>query len=186
MLDFIKKGEFHFEIFLLLDLFDYQRVMTDKIPRIGVGVLIVNRKLNKILLGERLVPSQCNTFSFPGGKLEFGEEIWRCGIREVYEETGLKISRPVLYRVFNDVHPSGLEHWIAHVLVAFIDDDQKPVNREPEKCAGWDWYHWDEVPNRLFSSARKTLVTGTLEEVLGIDTNNKFSGMIYYDTDHLT
>ncbi|MBU0929712.1 MAG: NUDIX domain-containing protein, partial [Nanoarchaeota archaeon] len=61
----------------------------DKIVRVGVGVYII--KDNKILFGKRKGFHGSGTWCPPGGHLEFNESIEECAIREVMEETGIKI-----------------------------------------------------------------------------------------------
>jgi len=57
---------------------------------IGVGVII--RRGDEILLGKRKGSHGTNTWGLPGGHLDAGEEIPTCAIRETLEETGLSIS----------------------------------------------------------------------------------------------
>ena len=57
-------------------------------PRIGVVVII--KKDNKILFGKRKGSHGEGSWSFPGGHLEFNENIEDCAVREVLEETGIK------------------------------------------------------------------------------------------------
>lgn len=64
-----------------------------KRPAVGVGVLIFNDK-KQMLLGKRKGSHGAGTWCNPGGHLEFGESFEQCAIREVEEETGLKIVDP--------------------------------------------------------------------------------------------
>ena len=56
--------------------------MTD--IQVGVGVALFNEK-NEVLLELR---SDFNEWGFLGGKLEFGESLSECAVREVLEESG--------------------------------------------------------------------------------------------------
>lgn len=58
-------------------------------PHVGVQAIIL--KEGKVLMGKRIGSHSPNTWGFPGGKLEFGEELLDCARREVLEETGLTI-----------------------------------------------------------------------------------------------
>ena len=61
----------------------------DERPKVGVGVIII--KDGKVLLGKRKNAHGEGSWSFPGGHLEFNEELFDCAKREVLEETGIKI-----------------------------------------------------------------------------------------------
>ncbi|MBI4157475.1 NUDIX domain-containing protein, partial [Candidatus Woesebacteria bacterium] len=61
----------------------------EKIPRIGVGVII--KKRGKVLLIKRKNSHGDGTWAFVGGHLEFGETPAECAKREVFEEVGIKI-----------------------------------------------------------------------------------------------
>ena len=58
-------------------------------PLIGIAVIVV--KDNRVLLGKRKNAHGAGSWAFPGGHLEFNEFIEACAVREVFEETGLKI-----------------------------------------------------------------------------------------------
>lgn len=50
---------------------------------------------NKVLVQEKINDHYCG-ITFPGGHVEKGESFTDAVIREVFEETGLKISSPIL------------------------------------------------------------------------------------------
>lgn len=61
--------------------------MKNKTKTIVCGVLVMD---NKVLLIKRVKPPYKNHWAMVGGKLEFGEHIEECAVREFYEETGIK------------------------------------------------------------------------------------------------
>lgn len=55
--------------------------------RLGTRVAVINEK-NEILLSKR---GDFGTWALPGGRVDSGELIQDCAIREVFEETGLEV-----------------------------------------------------------------------------------------------
>lgn len=62
--------------------------------------MVLNESSNKVLMIDRI--KSWKGLAFPGGQIEKGESITKSVIREVFEETGLKISNPI---------PCGIKHW---------------------------------------------------------------------------
>ena len=51
-------------------------MINQQTPRVGVGVIVVNG--NTVLLGKRMGAHGVGSWSFPGGHLEWGEEVEAC------------------------------------------------------------------------------------------------------------
>jgi len=66
--------------------------------RVGVGIVIWNAA-GQILLERR---SDCGWWGLPGGRIEPGETIRGSALREVEEETGLKVHLTHLVGVYSD------------------------------------------------------------------------------------
>ena len=118
-----------------------------KIPRVGVGLII--RKDNKVLLGLRRNAHGAETWSPPGGHLKFMETIADCATREAMEETGCSVTNvqpPVFTEEF---YPEEGKHYINLMLTADWATGEPEV-REPEKCERWEWFAWDNLPSPLF------------------------------------
>lgn len=119
----------------------------ENIPKIGVGLII--RRDNKVLLGKRINAHGANTWCPPGGHLEYMETIEDCAKREVLEETGClvnNIQTPVFTEEF---YPNENKHYINFLLTADWEANE-PQLLEPDKCAGWQWFTWNELPKPLF------------------------------------
>ena len=66
------------------------------------------------------------------------------------EETGLHIQNIEFLTATSNVVSDAL-HIVAIMMRAVLaDPDQIPQNLEPEKCEGWDWYDWNDLPRPLF------------------------------------
>jgi 8-oxo-dGTP diphosphatase len=119
--------------------------------RVGVGVLVVRQ--GKILLGKRKGSHGAGEWALPGGHLEFGESVVDCARREVLEETGLTIDRPKPGPFSSDLFPEIGRHYVTLFVIADSPDGE-PELREPEKCEGWEWFRWSELPTPLFAPLR--------------------------------
>ena len=126
-------------------------------PRVGVSAIICRDAT--VLLGQRQGSHGAGSWQFPGGHLEYGEAVETCAIREVWEETGLEIAELRRGPYTNDVFASEGKHYITLFLVARYAGGE-PVAREPEKCAGWAWFRWDELPTPLFLPIQNLLELG--------------------------
>jgi len=116
-------------------------------PKIGIGVIII--KNNKVLVGKRKGPHGKGTWSFPGGHLEFNEEVEDCAKRETLEETGIFIKNIRKAAFTNDIHKKEGKHYVTLFLVADYDHGKTKV-MEPDRCEKWGWYEWKKLPKPLF------------------------------------
>lgn len=121
-------------------------------PKVGVGIIIQNHK-KEILLGKRK-GAHAPFFSIPGGHLENGETFEEAAIKEVFEETGLKIKHPKVFCVTNNMRTFTNEgkHYVSVNL--FVNDfEGTPQAMEPEKCVSWEWYPLDKIPSPQFDAS---------------------------------
>lgn len=126
-------------------------------PQIGIGVII--RKGNKVLLGMRKCSHGSGAWSFPGGHLEFGEQIEACAEREAQEETGALISVVRRGPFTNDIFDEEHRHYVTLFIVAdYISGDIEV--REPEKCERWEWFEWRDLPRPIFLPIQNLLKIG--------------------------
>ncbi len=119
----------------------------DDRPKVGVGVIVI--KDNKILLGKRKNAHGEGSWCFPGGHLEFNEELEVCAKREVLEEAGLNVKNMRLGTFTNDIFKKEGKHYITLFVVSEYASGKLKV-MEPEKCERWDWFEWNNLPQPLF------------------------------------
>jgi 8-oxo-dGTP diphosphatase len=121
-------------------------------PQVGVGVIVLNG--DKIIFGKRKGAHCKGTWSIPGGHLEFGESPEECAIREVFEETGVKIMNPRFRTVANNVLEG--KHYITIIMEsdAFEGD---PKTTEPDKYIDVGWYLLNDLPSPIFTPAERGL-----------------------------
>lgn len=121
--------------------------MEENRPKIGVGVII--RKDNKVLLGKRKNSHGNGTWSFPGGHLEFGETPEDCAKRETFEETGLILNTFIKSGYTNDIFGKENKHYITLYIITDLKEGE-PELKEPDKCEQWQWFEWSKFPESLF------------------------------------
>lgn len=127
--------------------------------KIGIGVIIY--KSGKVLIGQRIGSHGANTWSFPGGHLEEGEEPEATVRRELLEETGLKI---------NILTPAGFtfdhfEENNTNYITLFYKGDWitgTPEILEKDKCLEWRWADPRDLPQPLFKPVASLLKQGSL------------------------
>ena len=127
--------------------------LDNKRPLVGVGVAVLRD--GKILLGKRKGSHGAGDWSFPGGHLEFGESVEQCAIRELAEETGLRVRSMRLGPWTNDLFDEN-----KHYITIFVFADQvegEPQLLEPHKCDGWHWFDCNELPKPLFRTIESLL-----------------------------
>jgi len=129
-------------------------------PGVGEGVMILRG--NKVLLGKRHSdPTKADSelhgegsWTMPGGKLEFQEELKEAAIREVMEETGIKVMNFELISVSNDKIPD--KHF---VTIGFLAEnfEGEPRVMEPDEITEWQWFDLNNLPHPIFLPSEKIL-----------------------------
>jgi len=131
--------------------------MENKNVRVGVGVVIF--KEGKVLLGKRKNAHGEGSWSFPGGHLEYGEQVEDCAIREVMEETGLEVKFVKRLDFTNDIFEKEDKHYITLFVLAKIVGG-KLENKEPHKLERWEWCVIDNLPSPLFLAIEHLIKQG--------------------------
>ena len=126
----------------------------------GVGIMIL--KDNEVLLGHRHPnPEKASsslhgegTWTMPGGKLHFGEDLKEAAKREVLEEIGLTINNLDLISVTNDIAQD------AHfVTIGFLckDFSGQPKAMEPDEITEWKFFDLNNLPSPIFPPSEKII-----------------------------
>jgi len=118
-------------------------------PALAVDAII--EKNGKIVLIKRKNKPFKNMFALPGGFVEYGETVERAAIREIEEETGLKIKIKEILGVFSDPKRNPIKHTITVVFIA------EPIGGSLK--AGTDssetkWFDIKEIESLAFDHAK--------------------------------
>lgn len=114
----------------------------DQQTLVSIGVMI--QKDGKVLVGKRKGSNGAGEWGFPGGHLEYNEDPEQGSIREVMEETGMKIKN-IQFELVANVKRFHPKHY---VYIGFKADWEsgEPVAMEPDRCEGWIWCELNNMP----------------------------------------
>lgn len=133
-----------------------------KVARIGIGVFVF--KDGKFLMGKRRNAHGDGTWSIPGGHLEFGESFEDTAIREVKEETGLKIKNVRFGAVTNDVFEVEDKHYVTIWVLSDWESGTEEIT-EPDKFVSMEWRDFDNLPKPLFLPWEQLLSSQFIEDM---------------------
>ena len=127
--------------------------MEKKFPRIGIGIIVKNG--NRILIGERIRGHGAGVYQIPGGHLEFGETFEEAAKREVFEETGIdNIEIAGIVSLGNDIAFD--KHYVSiGVLAEYVGGTIKDV--EPKNSRNWKWYDIHNLPTPIFPHSKRVI-----------------------------
>jgi 8-oxo-dGTP diphosphatase len=120
---------------------------TSKTAQVGVAVLV--RRGDEIVLLKRQGSHGAGTWSTPGGHIDFGETPEACGIRETQEEVGLVIADLTFIGLTNDVFEQEGKHYLTIWLEAQYAGGEARVNA-PREMTEVGWFALDALPEPLF------------------------------------
>ena len=129
-------------------------------PGVGFGVMIL--KEGKVLLGHRHEnPEKASsllhgegTWTMPGGKLHFQEKLKEGAVREVFEETGIKVKGLEVISISNDIVQD------AHfVTIGFLckDFEGEAKVMEPDEITEWKWFDLNNLPSPLYFPSERII-----------------------------
>lgn len=125
---------------------------------VGVCVILIDKWTNKIYLAERKGSYETGKYCCPGGMVEPNEDYVSALIREVKEETGLKLKFSNIQFVAIAKHQgakSNYTMWFKY----YLDSRDIPSNLEPDKHGSWSLFSKQEAFRLpLMLSTRETLI----------------------------
>lgn len=124
---------------------------TYKYPRPAVTadcVVITNEPLPKVLLIQRGADPYKGAWAFPGGFMNMDETTEQCAIRELEEETGLKVTDLHQIGAYSklDRDPRGRTITVAYLAIL---DSPAAVNGQDD-AAKAEWFPITDLPHLAF------------------------------------
>lgn len=113
--------------------------------RVPVAVhMLLMRDTDVLLLRRFNTGYEDGKLSVPAGHLDGNESVIEAGIREAWEETGIRIG-PTDIRIVQVMHRFAEEERIDYFLTASTWEGEI-INSEPEKCDLLAWFPVDDLP----------------------------------------
>jgi 8-oxo-dGTP diphosphatase len=126
--------------------------------RVGVGVVVHSADGLVLLARRRGEPGE--QLAVPGGKLDGGETVEECAVRELAEETGLVLDAAGV-RTFGCVlMPGDPTSWIVAGVEARLDvsaAEAEVREREPDKVGSFTWVDPADAPPDLYPATAALL-----------------------------
>jgi ADP-ribose pyrophosphatase YjhB (NUDIX family) len=104
--------------------------------------------LQKVLPLEPLKSQMDSIWICPGGKMEEGESLEECAVRELYEETGINGCEvgPVLWHGSNELILKGVETiFDEHFLYARLEKKCTPTQGDDPTILEHKWWNIDDL-----------------------------------------
>lgn len=124
---------------------------TYKYPRPAVTadcVVMTNEPLPKILLIQRGANPFKGAWAFPGGFMNMDETTEECAIRELEEETGLKVATVHQVGTYSKVDRDPRGRTITVAYLAIIDSPEEVKGQDDAAKAAW--FPITELPHLAF------------------------------------
>lgn len=124
---------------------------TYKYPRPAVTadcIVITNEPLPKVLLIQRGAAPFKGAWAFPGGFMNMDETTEQCAIRELEEETGLKVSNVHQIGAYSKVDrdPRGRTITVAYLAIVELPKEVKGQ----DDAAKAEWFPITDLPHLAF------------------------------------
>lgn len=120
--------------------------MTTTAERPAVGVVIVVRRGDRVLLAQRSRGLYIGQWGFPGGHIERGETVIDAAMRELDEETGVSADPLGVLTTFDVIERDEQGNVIVHyVLLAVLADWRHGEGVAADDAAALRWLSVDEI-----------------------------------------
>ena len=131
---------------------------SDLMPAVGIGVIIFNKEGKVLLLlrnddakkADSLMRLE-GTWTFPAGKVKYGETIFDAAIRKVKQEANLEIENPKIVSISDDIN--SFAHFVTFGLM--VKDYEGNISLgNSEEHVDYDFFDINELPENLCMPSR--------------------------------
>lgn len=127
-------------------------------PVLGIGALILDNA-GQVLLVERGKPPLAGYWSLPGGAVEAGERLEDALVREVFEETGLRVSVDEIATVFERIMPDEAGACEYHyVLIDFYCTIVSGELRAGDDSKSVRWFHVEHLAGLPMTAGTREVI----------------------------
>lgn len=123
--------------------------------KIPIGIFVMLRKGDTVLLQLRQNCSFNGCWGFVGGHLDGKEQIVSAAVREVKEEIGIDI-RPVDLILKTICHSNKGREYLQFYFECYKWSG-KIENKEPHKCERLEWHQWNNIPENVCPYIQKAV-----------------------------
>lgn len=141
---------------------------TYKYPRPAVTadcIVMTNEPQPKVLLIQRGADPFKGAWAFPGGFMNMDETTEQCAIRELEEETGLKVATVHQVGAYSKVDRDPRGRTITVAYLAIIDSPQEVQGQDDAAKA--EWFPINELPTLAFDHSE------ILADAIGLYTTKR-------------
>lgn len=114
-----------------------------------VGVSVIVKKGDRILLEKRQHSHGAGTWGPPSGYIKYGETLEEAAARETMEETGVEITEIKFRVITNDIFEAEQQQFITVWVEAKYAGGEPKVNAPAEE-SNVGWFQWLSLPEPLF------------------------------------
>ena len=118
-------------------------------PAVTADCVVITREAEpKVLLIQRGYEPYKGCWAFPGGFMNMDETTEQCAIRELEEETGLKVSTVYQIGTYSKVNRDPRGRTITVAYIAIIDSPLEVQGRDDAAKA--EWFPISDLPELAF------------------------------------
>ena len=119
-------------------------------PSVCVDIIVLHKKENKtfILLIERKHPPFENYWALPGGFVEMNETLEQSALRELHEETGIKLKELKQFATYGDPGRDPRGRTVSIIYYTFIEKQISTL--AGDDAAKAKWIDINEIPILAF------------------------------------